>query len=184
MTPRLIGITGIAGAGKDTLADGIRNEFGGVIYSWAFPLKQALNAMFGWTMEMWSDRIWKETQISWLGKSPRQLAQTMGTEWAREQVHPELWVMLGLQRYSEHTKSCNTPFIIADTRFDNEARAIHRNGGIVIKIIREDAAPIFAHKSEKGVSPALIDYTITNSGTIRQLHNIAFPVLENWNNDQ
>lgn len=169
MTPRFIGITGIAGSGKDTLANAIVKESGGVKYSWALPLKQALNAMFGWTMDMWDDRVWKETEIPWLGKSPRQLAQTMGTEWARETVHPELWVMLGLQRYTEHCKSSETPFVVADTRFDNEARSIRRNGGIVIKVLRDDAAPIFAHKSEKGVSTDLIDLTITNNGTIEEL---------------
>lgn len=169
MTPRFIGITGIAGSGKDTLANAIVQGSGGVKYSWALPLKQALNATFGWTMDMWDDRVWKETEIPWLGKSPRQLAQTLGTEWAREQVHPELWVMLGLQRFSEHCKTSTAPFIVADTRFDNEARAIRRNGGLVIKVLRDDAAPIFAHRSEKGVSCELIDLTITNNGTIEEL---------------
>lgn len=180
MIPRLIGVTGIAGSGKDTLANAVVQRSGGVKYSWALPLKQALNAMFGWTMEMWDDRIWKETEISWLGKSPRQLAQTMGTEWARETVHPELWVMLGLQRYSEHTKTSTAPFVIADTRFDNEARAIHRNGGIIVKVLRDDAAPIFAHKSEKGVSPDLIDYTVGNHGSIDAFVDTSLSLLEHW----
>ncbi len=179
MISRLIGITGLAGSGKDTLANAIV-EKSGVKYSWAYPLKQALNATFGWTMEMWDDRIWKETEISWLGKSPRQLAQTMGTEWARETVHPELWVMLGLQRYSEHTKTQQSPFVIADTRFDNEARAIHRNGGIIIKVLRDDASPIFAHKSEKGVSPDLIDYTVGNNGTIAEFLATSLPLIRKW----
>jgi len=180
MIQRLIGITGLAGAGKDTLANAIVSEFAGIKYSWALPLKLALNAMFGWTMEMWDDRVWKETEIPWLGKSPRQLAQTMGTEWGRELVHPELWVMLGMRQYEAHAALSNSPFIIADTRFDNEARAIHRNGGIVVKVIRDDAAPIFAHKSEKGVSPDLIDYTLGNNGTVDDFVNLSLALFDIW----
>lgn len=92
--------------------------------------------------------------------------------------------MLGLQRYSAHAKEHNTPFVIADTRFDNEARAIHRNGGIVIKVFRDDAAPIFAHKSEKGVSPDLIDYTLGNNSTIDDFLNTSMPLVEKWASDQ
>lgn len=183
MTPRLIGITGVAGSGKDTLADAIVAEFGAVKYSWAYPLKQALNAMFGWTMEMWDDRVWKETEIRWLGKSPRQLAQTMGTEWGRELVHPELWVMIGLDRYSEHCKTQKAPFVIADMRFDNEARAIRRNGGMVVKVTRPDAAPVFGHKSEKGISDDLIDYTLVNDASLQRYLERALPLLEKWSGE-
>lgn len=179
MRMKLIGLTGSAGAGKDTIANAIVAKYPGAEkYSWALPLKQALNACFGWTMEKWDDRVWKEKEILWLGKSPRQLAQLLGTEWGREQVHPELWVMLGLQRYKAHDPS--TPFVIADVRFDNEARAIHRHGGVVIKIFRDDAEPIFAHKSENGVSPELIDFTLGNHGSIEEFVQTSLANLERW----
>lgn len=183
MIPKLIAITGLAGSGKDTLADRITYQHGGAKYIWALPLKLALNAMFGWTMEMWDDRVWKETELNWLGKSPRQLAQTMGTEWGRELVHPELWVMLGIRAYDKHLHTYiadgeAAPFVIADTRFDNEARAVHRQGGIVVKIIRPDAAPIFAHKSEKGVSDELIDLVLLNNRDIHSFLHDALQKLE------
>lgn len=183
MTPRLIGITGAAGAGKDTLADAIVAEFGAVKYNFALPLKEGLNAIFGWSMEMWNDRVWKEREIRWLGKSPRQVAQTLGTEWGRDEVHPELWVMLALQRYSEHSKTEKVPFIIADVRFDNEARAIRRNEGIIVKIVRPDAAPVFGHKSEKGVSDDLIDYTLVNDASLQRYLDRAVPLLEKWSGE-
>lgn len=162
--PRLIAITGAAGAGKDTLADEIV-RLGGMKYSFAAPLKQALNAMFGWTMEQWNDREWKEAVIPWLGKSPRQLAQTLGTEWGRGLVHPELWVLLFKQRYEEHRETYgDRPFVVADCRFDNEAVAVASLGGVVLQVQRPGIGGVSAHVSERGVNGALVDaYVINNT---------------------
>jgi len=168
MSPKLIGITGKAGAGKDTLADYLVDAYEAQKYNFALPLKQALNAMFGWTMPQWDDREWKERVIPWLGKSPRQLAQTIGTEWGRELVHPELWVLLAEQRYIAHLDSHSNapPFVIPDVRFDNEAIMIRQNGGIVVEVVRPDVKAVAAHKSENGVQAALIDIRVVNSGSI------------------
>lgn len=172
MVPKLIGITGKAGAGKDTLADALVLEYGADKYSFARPIKEALNAMFGWTMDQWDDRVWKEKVIPWLGKSPRQCAQTLGTEWGREVIHQELWVMLAEQRFirhlDEYTYANETPpFVIPDLRFDNEAVMIKSQGGIVVEVRRGEAAPISAHKSEAGVQAALVDLVIVNDGSMQ-----------------
>ena len=140
---KLIGITGKAGSGKDTLADAAVLEFGAIKYNFALPIKLALNAMFGWTMEMWDNREWKEEPIEWLGKSPRFLAQTLGTEWGREIIHPELWTRIGMDHYWTHAKTgTSAPFIIADVRFDNEVKRIHDMGGIVIRVVRPGQSDI------------------------------------------
>lgn len=170
MLPRLIGITGKAGAGKDTLADYIALRTGGKKYSFALPLKQMLNAGFNWSMLHWNDREWKERVIPWLGKSPRQLAQTLGTEWGRELIHPQLWVLLAEQRYIEHIDEYNwgdvPPFVIPDVRFENEADMIHSQNGVVIQLHRPGAPSIAAHKSEDGIPDDKIDITYINEGSI------------------
>lgn len=180
--PKLIGITGKAGAGKDTLANYVVDRTAGRKYSFALPLKQALNAMFGWTMSNWDDREWKERVIPWLGKSPRQLAQTIGTEWGRELVHPELWVLLAEQRFIEHldeysAHSWSPPFVIPDVRFDNEAKMIKAHGGVVIEVRRPNVQAIAAHKSEAGVSQELLDIIMINGGTIDELCTGAMNLL-------
>lgn len=179
MLPRLIGITGLAGSGKDTLADALVFDRGATKYNFALPLKQALNACFGWTMAQWDDRVWKETVIEWLGKSPRQCAQTLGTEWGREQVHPGLWLLLAEQRYHEHRRQLSPgAFVIADVRFENEARMIHDNGGIVVKVSRIDVRPINAHVSEKGVDD--VDFVLHNDSDIAHFLKHGLNVLDNW----
>lgn len=164
--PRLIGITGKAGSGKDTLADFLSPW--SVKYSFARPLKLALNAMFGWTMEQWDDREWKETVLPWLGKSPRQLAQTMGTEWGRELVHPEVWTLLARRAFEFHLKRSEQAFVIPDCRFDNEARLIQELGGVVIQVVRPGIGEVSAHKSELGISRQFISVDIINDASIPQ----------------
>lgn len=179
MLPRLIGITGLAGSGKDTLADALVYDRGAEKYNFALPIKHALNAMFGWTMEQWDDRIWKETKIAWLGKSPRQCAQTLGTEWGRDLVHPDLWMLIAEDRYLKYRQDhSGGPFIIPDVRFENEVDMIHRNGGIVVKISRLGVNAVSAHVSEKGIEE--VDYILANHGTVRQFLELSFGVLDNW----
>lgn len=178
MMPKIIGITGRAGSGKDTLADYLVNVHDAQKYNFALPLKQALNAMFGWTMEQWDDRVWKEDTIPWLGRSPRYLAQTIGTEWGRDLVRPDLWVKLAEQRYLAHRETQpDSPFVIPDCRFDNEALMIKELGGVVVQI-RGRATQVETHLSEAGIAQGLIDAWIDNVGTIPEYITRAVETLD------
>lgn len=150
----IIGITGKAGSGKDTVADFLCVERGYSKYSWAAPIKAALAAM-GFPEP--TDRDLKEAVIPGLGVSWRHLAQTLGTEWGRKQVHPDLWVMLAAHRMTERT-------VVADVRFENEAAMIREKGGFILHLVgrQADLGGHAGHESESGVqyargSDAVID---------------------------
>lgn len=164
----LIGLSGPAGCGKDTVARYLSN-CGYHRYTLAMPLKMGLEVMLGISLDVWDDRVRKEQVIDWLGKSPRQVAQTLGTEWGRQQVHPELWVKLMLRKWDEVRRSGSPRMVVTDVRFDNEAQAIKDAGGTVWRIDREKVASVAEHVSEKGVNPALIEGSFKNSGTLDQL---------------
>jgi hypothetical protein len=178
MKKPLIGICGAAGSGKDTLAEGIAKIDVAVIYHFADPIKNALNAMFGWTPAHWKDRDWKEAPIPWLTErygtmdvSPRTLAQTLGTEWGRDLVHPDLWLKIAQQKWNRVKGQAHMgkggnvilgALIIPDVRFENEAEWIKDEGGILFEVNRPGVEPVAQHASERGIPDTLIDYSILN----------------------
>jgi hypothetical protein len=162
----LIGLTGRAGSGKDTAAAALISELSFQRFAFADPIKEGLSAMFGWDPARWSDREWKESALLGRNYSPRNLAQTLGTEWGRKIVHPDIWVH-ALE--SQINLFAHDRVVITDVRFDNEARWIHEQGGWVIEVLRPDAAPVSEHASEVGIYPALIDFSILNDRTVEAL---------------
>tara|TARA_R110002072_G_scaffold151470_2_gene300802 strand:- start:13884 stop:14405 length:522 start_codon:yes stop_codon:yes gene_type:complete len=163
----LVGITGKSGVGKDTAADALVRNHGYVKYSLAEPLKAALNAMFGWSPDLWNDRGWKEGTIPSIGASPRRLAQTLGTEWGRSIINPDLWIGIAAKKFQ---KVGSYKMVIPDVRFDNEAEWIIQEGGIVIDLTRPGTAAVEAHSSEDGLTADLITHSVENSGSINLLH--------------
>jgi hypothetical protein len=162
----IIGLTGKAGAGKDSVADYLVAAHGFIKLSFASPIKAGLNAMFGWTDEDWANRAWKERVQPLLGKSPRQLAQTLGTEWGRQTVYNDIWVDATLTAAPRFKR-----VVIADVRFDNEAEAIlAQTGSAVFDVQRHTAPEVAAHSSEGGVSFNLITDAIMNTSDFDSLY--------------
>lgn len=159
---RVIGVTGVARSGKDTVADIIKNHIGGTRYSFAAPI-YAMMAAIGFDFK---DPLWdglKEEPIAGLGKSPRQMLQTLGTEWGRELVHEELWI-----RLADIKLDYSSRMIISDVRFDNEANWIRRNG-LIFRVIRPDVELVNPHKSEAGITYRDCDITVENTGDLKEL---------------
>ena len=71
--------------------------------------------------------------------------------------------------YYEKIKLPN--WVITDTRFENEAKAIKSKGGIVIRIERSGIKPINDHPSEIGLDGWNFDYVIDNSSSFDELKN-------------
>jgi len=167
----LIGLCGPAGAGKNTvaelLADGLFRQV-----AFADPLYQCISTITGLPVSQLQDRAVKEAVIPWLGKSPRQMLQSLGTEWGRDLIHQEIWIRITLERMQDDL-AAGRGVVITDVRFDNEAAAIVAAGGEVWKVTRpgwrclsDDAA---THSSEDGVSDHLITRIIDNSGSLDDL---------------
>ncbi len=173
----LIGITGSAGSGKDTFAKYFIDNHNFFRYSLADPIKRMIEAGFDMTPDIWDDREAKEKDIEWLGRSPRYLAQTLGTEWGRELVHPNLWLLLAEQELAYHQH-----VIIPDVRFDNEAAWIEKNGGVLVKVYsRSMNVDNRKHASEAGINHDLITIRVRNNGTIMDLHKTAAAMYAVWN---
>lgn len=165
----LIGLSGPAGCGKDTVAALLHKHGAFHRYTMALAMKQALEVMFDIPLSVWDDRVAKEAVVPWIGKSPRQLAQTLGTDWGRNTIHQDIWLRRMLREWDQVKTAVSPRMVVTDVRFDNEAQAIKNSGGTVWLVERPGVAAVAAHVSEKGVSSALIEGVVKNTGTLDQL---------------
>lgn len=175
-----IGITGKAGAGKDTFARILADEFharnfGSVeINSFAFPLKSSCAAAFDIPKNCFELPGTKEEPDYFWGLSPRQIAQFFGTEIFRE-IDEDFWVRLMLKHILEGEFPS---LIIPDVRFQNEAEFICEVLPLfgysthLIHLQRYDvegkSVGIANHASEQGINFS----TLRQKGGIRRIHLI------------
>ena len=177
----LIGLVGLIGSGKDTVAERLVTHHGYKRDSFAKSLKDAVSSMFNWDREMLegnteSSRHWREQPDKFwsekMGKeiTPRWVLQYFGTEVMRGQMYDGIWVDSVIGRY----KGENT--VISDTRFQNEIKTIKAHGGIIVLVkreeipTREEMQKRGTHQSEWDWIGSKFDYTIENDGTLTQLN--------------
>lgn len=175
----LIGLTGRARSGKDTAANYLAAQFGLLVYALASPLKLALLDMLNLPASALEGAA-KEQPLPWLGKSPRELMQLLGTEWGRNLVHPQLWLMLADMNLANHLEASPHArgFVISDVRFDNEADWIRAKGGVVAHLHRPEATEVAAHSSEWGVTQRDGDLFLLNDGGLHNLYADLDDVME------
>jgi len=161
-TGNLIALTGPAGCGKSTVA-GMMVEDGWVRVKFASTLKAMCRAM-GMSEDM-VEGDQKEVSHPTLGnQTPRYVMQTLGTEWGRKIIHPDLWVRITkaeIQRNLDDGRNV----VVDDCRFANEADCIHSLGGVVVGVSGRGGI-VGQHESEAGLAP---DYVIDNNGDLEQL---------------
>lgn len=162
--PRVIGMAGYAGSGKNAAADAT----GGLVIGFADPLYAALAVMLGVPEEQLRARATKELPMA-VGKSPRDLLRTLGTEWGRQLVREDLWVWRARQRIEAAGRQGIGLVVVADVRFPNEAAFVRDElGGEVWWIDRPGIEP-GGHVSDKSIRPLDCDRVIVNRGTLDDL---------------
>ncbi len=172
MRPRLIGLTGRKLSGKDTVGRMLSFEYCAHLEAFAKPIKDALAVMFHVEPALFYDQALKEIpDTRLLGHTPRHIMQTLGTEWARVHVAPDMWAQLCMRRIREFRAASQRDVVIVDVRFDNEAEMVIIDGGEVWEINRDKVLGPRddSHASEKGVKSQLISRVIDNNGDIDAL---------------
>ena len=177
----LIGVCGLIGSGKDTVAKRLVKKHGFKRDSFAKSLKDAVGDIFNWDRKLLEgktkkSREWREQPDKfWSEKmdkevTPRWVLQYFGTEVMRKGMHDAIWVDSVISRY----KGKNT--VISDTRFQNEIKTIKAHGGKIICVkrnpipSREWMEVHHYHLSEWDWIGAEFDYTIENNGTVDDLN--------------
>lgn len=151
----IIGLTGGKGCGKSSVARIINRLYGYEHVSFAKPIKDMLRVLGLGDAEL-NDPTIKEIVLDEYGKTPREMMQSLGTEWGRMLVSGNVWIS-ALRKQLKPQKN----YVIDDVRFDNEARFV-RERGAVIHVERERDIAGDTHISEAGIDDDLIDATIKN----------------------
>lgn len=155
MTGRLIAFTGPAGSGKSTAADALV-EVGWTRVKFADPLKDMVRAFYRACgidhppyIEARIEGDLKEEPDPFLrGQTPRWAMQTLGTEWGRNLIAEDIWTEAFIQRAGS-LMSRDVDVVVDDCRFENEAEAIARLGGRVVRILGRDGGLGMSHASER-----------------------------------
>lgn len=191
----IIGITGKAGSGKDTVARFILENpaFSHFkVRSFAGPLKEVVCALTGCSMkdlenpdfkkkevpgfppiyEMEYKKTFKKSDlfIPNIKERPctyRDLLQYIGTDMFKDKFGADFWI---------NRLKIDSDTIITDVRFPEEADFVESNGGTLISISRPGDRGIVKHVSED--LKLVGDYHIDNTGTLEDLKERVQNILE------
>ena len=174
--PKFIGLTGLAGSGKDSVRSILELDYHAQGLALADPIRDMLLTLMetsGVSTQYGTRRELKES-ISELGYSYRQLAQTLGTEWGRLALRPDFWTGIADLRIREFCVDTFNPttFVVSDIRYSTEAEWLRAKGGVIWEIRRPDAQEVRAHSSESGIDQSLVDQIILNDGTLSDLPDL------------
>jgi hypothetical protein len=166
--PRLVGLSGFAGSGKDSVAAVLVGNWGFARVAFADAVRDVLYAVdpvintrddfipirlsevvdgYGW------DIAKRDPEV-------RRLLQRVGTEAGRDILGQDIWVDVGMRkadkalgRYTADPRTRPPPpakgVVFTDVRFDNEAHRIREAGGVIVYVRRPAVQPVNDHVSER-----------------------------------
>jgi hypothetical protein len=173
----IIGLSGYAQSGKDTVAELLCLNYNFKRISFALPIRDAVFTL----NPLLSDNSRVEDLVNEYGwevakanPEVRRLLQVFGTEVGRNLFGENFWIDQAFKRADEYER-----VIFSDVRFPNEAHAIEQKGGEVWRINRHNHAPVNHHKSEHAMDNFMFKHVIYNDGTLDELANQVFELMHN-----
>lgn len=178
----VFGIAGPARSGKDTIGSFLFQEYGFCRIAFADPIKKMIAALLEVTVDQVDQENYKETVITQLGFSPRELMQTLGTEWARKTLDPYFWILMAKRTMHQARMWPAKGVVFTDVRFNNEAEMIRAEGGIIIHVERpgHDKITLGAHASEDGIHCLPTDWVVCNTHDIASLQEQVKSLFETY----
>jgi len=170
----IIGLSGYARSGKDTVAKLLIKDYGFERVAFADPIRKILYDMnpivdgerladivdnYGWDITKSKAEV-------------RRFLQVLGYS-ARMTIHSDVWVMAAFGKMR-----ADKNYVIADVRFLNEAAYIKKHGGEIWRVERPGVTPVNDHISEWEMDNYQCDHGILNDGSLEQLRNLIKTLYE------
>jgi hypothetical protein len=184
----IIGICGLIGSGKGTVAD-ILVDQGFKKVSFADKLKDGVSTIFGWDRAMLEgdtdeSRTWREQRDDfWSAETkmevtPRLVLQLFGTDCMRNGFDDGVWVSLLKKTILDSPGN----YVVPDVRFENEIAMLRDIGGEVWEVQRGRTPEWLIKYEITGVEPTVVhpsewrwiksrkDVVIENNSTLAELN--------------
>ncbi len=173
-----IGLTGAAGSGKSTVAKMLFQDYGYTRIAFSDPLKSMLMELGLSHEQLYGDA--KEAVDKRFGCTARHMMQTLGTEWGRELINGDIWTTAWLVAVNRVPHAV----VADDVRFPNEADAVRRTRGIIIRVDRPsilaEQRSLDDHISEKLFPDITLNHVIVNDGSIADLRDKVREVVDDY----
>jgi hypothetical protein len=178
--PPIVGLIGFARSGKDTVAARLVEQHGWTRFAFADALRRvALDTdplVADWhgpsrLGDVVARDGWDRAKIL---PDVRRLLQALGVA-VRTHIGPDTWVDVVL-----NGMYARGPVVITDVRFLNEAAAIRRHGGRLVRINRPGVDPVNSHVSETELALEPVDLTLSNAGSLDELHSAVDAGIATW----
>ena len=167
----LVGLSGYARSGKDTVAGILIERYGFERRAFADVLRQSvyrLNPLCGKSIRVQDVVDEYGWEVAKSNPEVRRLLQVMGTQVGRELFGANVWVDKSMVDLPERT-------VFTDLRFPNEATAVRKRGGTVWRVSRRDVGAVNEHESERAMDNYPFDAWVKNDGNLDDLRmQVAF----------
>lgn len=165
----IIGLTGYAQSGKDSVANILVSNYGYTRVAFADPIRELLYQMNpavkdgGYRVQSTVDAYgWDVAKTAF--PEVRNMLQNLGVG-ARKTFGDMFWVQQALRQVSPEGN-----FVITDVRYPNEAKAIREyDNSQIWRIKRSGVDPVNTHASETAMDGERVDQIFVNNGTLEDL---------------
>lgn len=172
--PPLIGLIGKKGSGKDTFAGFLRAHGGYARVAFADPLKEVALGIDPWVGAVGQPAERLSSIVNSVGwdsakalPEVRHLLQNLGV--AIRNLDAGFWLGRGMATASAYRKDQGRPTVFTDVRFKNEAKAIERAGGRLIRVVRPGIDSTDSHVSETELDDYPVSFVVRNTTDLTML---------------
>ena len=158
-------------SGKSTTADYLISKYSFDRVVLANTLKKMTGVFLldlGFTPDIVERMIYgdlKETIIKSIGKSPRDLMVSIGTDWGRAKVKESIWIDIATSSLSNGIN-----YVSDDIRYLNEADTFRQKGFKIVRLYNPRVPTAEGAVSEGNLEGYDFDFQLINSGDFEELY--------------